>query len=89
MCVSSGFVRTLEYYTNSTDYRILVKRIFFWIAEERLPGSGGESGLSFSFCRRKGVVIAIGTGKLSVVLLISGPGALVGGAGVVDGAMLV
>jgi hypothetical protein len=54
-----------------------------------LPGSGGESGLSFRFCRRRGVVIAIGTGRLSVVLLISGPGALVGGAGVVDGAMLV
>jgi hypothetical protein len=35
------------------------------------------------------VVIAIGTGKLSVVLLMSGTGVLVGGAGVVDGAMLV
>jgi hypothetical protein len=79
MCVSSGFVRTLEYYTNSADYRILVKRIVF----------GMQSGLSFRFCRRRGVVIAIGTGRLSVVLLISGPGALVGGAGVVDGAMLV
>jgi hypothetical protein len=54
-----------------------------------LPSLGGESGLSFRFCWRRGVVIAIRTGKLSVVLLISGPGALVGGAGVVDGAMLV
>jgi hypothetical protein len=54
-----------------------------------LPGSGGESGLRFRFCQRGGVVIAIGTGKLSVVLLISGAGVLVGGAGVVDGAMLV
>jgi hypothetical protein len=54
-----------------------------------LPGSGGESGLSFHFCQRRGVVIAIGTGKLSVLLLMSGTGVLVGGAGVVDGAMLV
>jgi thiamine pyrophosphate-dependent acetolactate synthase large subunit-like protein len=35
------------------------------------------------------VVIAKGTGKLFVVLVISGPGALVSGAGVVDGVMLV
>jgi hypothetical protein len=27
MCVNSGFVRMLEYYTNSVDCRILVKRI--------------------------------------------------------------
>jgi hypothetical protein len=29
MCVNLGFVRTLVYYTNSADYRILVKRIVF------------------------------------------------------------
>jgi hypothetical protein len=29
MCVNSDFVRTLEYYSNSMDCRILVKRIVF------------------------------------------------------------
>jgi hypothetical protein len=53
-----------------------------------LPGSGGESRLSFRFCRRRGVVIAIGTGNLSVVLLISETGVLASGDGVVDGTML-
>jgi hypothetical protein len=54
-----------------------------------LPGSGGESGLSFHFYRRGGVVIAIGTGNLSVVLLMSGTKVLAGSDGVVNGAMLV
>jgi hypothetical protein len=54
-----------------------------------LPCSGGEGGLSFRFCWRGGEAIAIETGSLSVLLLMSGTGVLAGGDGVVDGAMLV
>jgi hypothetical protein len=56
MCVNSGFVRTLEYYTNSADYRILVKRIVFELCYCRgaFARFGWWERIKFPFLSEKG-----------------------------------